>query len=101
MASEEGADRASDRSVIRECYWVVCGQFSGSEEDADAIKSAFITIGIATGTLSFVAAVSAFFASSANWPVVIGLSVLGLGALLFAWFTGLHRLDRILIATGG
>lgn len=93
------AGENGEGSVLKECYWVVCGQFEGSEAVEDEIKSSVIAMAIATGVLSFAAATVALLASGRNWPVAVTLFVVGVVVLALAWFTGLHRLDRVLIST--
>lgn len=103
MNSRMGDSSDSDRSVIRECYWVLCGQFTSSDEPEDdpedQIKSGFIAVAIATSVLAFAAGTSSLLASNQNWPTAAVLFVVGIGVLVFAWFVGLHRLDDVIIST--
>ncbi|MFB6297851.1 MAG: hypothetical protein ABEH56_04960 [Salinirussus sp.] len=86
-----------DRSVVRECYWVLCGQFQGSEEEEDQVRSVLIAVSIATGVLAVAATASAILASTGNWPVALVLLIAGIGVLVVAWLIGRHRLDWIVI----
>jgi hypothetical protein len=87
----------SDRSVVRECYWVLCGQFVESDDPEDELKSAVIAVALATSVVALAAGTSSLLASSQNWPVAAVLFAAGVGVLVFTWFTGLHRFDEILI----
>lgn len=90
-------DSSSDRSVIRKCYWILCGQFLESDDREDKIKSNFVAIAIATAVLVLVASTSAFLVDIQNWPIALLLFVVGIVLLVFAWLIGLHRLDSILV----
>jgi putative Mn2+ efflux pump MntP len=89
----------SDRSVIRKCYWILCGQFISSDEPEDELKSGLIAVAIATSVLAFAAASSALLANGENWPIAVVLFALGIGILVFGWFVGLHRVDEIIVNT--
>ncbi|MFB6295362.1 MAG: hypothetical protein ABEH66_00775 [Halobacteriales archaeon] len=87
----------SGESVLRECYWVVCGQFESSEGPENEIKFSVIAVSIATAVLAFAASTTSVLASTQNWPVAGALFVVGTVVLVFAWFVGLHRFDGILV----
>ncbi|MFB6228322.1 MAG: hypothetical protein ABEH88_07105 [Halobacteriales archaeon] len=95
------SDRGDDpeRSVIRQCYWILCGQFISSDDPEDELKSGLIAVTLATGVLAFAAGSSALLANGDNWPMAVVLFAVGIGVLVFGWFIGLHRLDEIILST--
>jgi hypothetical protein len=73
----------ADRSLLEQCHWLLVGQYDATP--ADRLRNAFVLIGFATSFLSFVGATTAVLRAPNQWWLPVGLAVLGLGALLFAW----------------